>query len=195
MSLGPCKGTTCPVIPTLFHNASGPSSVLPHPSPTSTTLANDVRTRTDIPNTSDAPSTSLEDLRGPSRSFEDLRGPSIPFDPLQSPSRSFEILRDASIPRRSPSRSFDPSSIPFGGLRAYIAPSLRPRTIPQYLGHRPLSRRFPLPGFRTLFGSSVMLVGAVSGIGCIGMQGEPHSSALTVTGPIFGLVTLGSLDK
>jgi hypothetical protein len=137
----------------------------------------------------------FDESRGPSRTFEDLRGPSRSFDPLRSPSRSFEILRDASIPRRSPSRPFDPSSIPFGGLRAYIAPSLRPRTIPQYLGHRPLSRRFPLPGFRTLFGSSVMLVGAVSGIGCIGMQGEPHSSALTVTAPIFGLVTFGSLDK
>src|ERR1700679_1952146 len=121
-----------------------------------------------------------------------------PFDESRGPSRTFAVLRSPSTPfnpPRDPSRSFDPSSIPFGGLRAYIAPSLRPRTIPQYLGHRPLSRRFPLPGFRTLFGSSVMLVGAVSGIGCIGMQGEPHSSALTVTAPIFGLVTFGSLDK
>src|SRR6202789_1123936 len=165
---GICKGTTCPVIPTLVDNASGPSSALPLPSLTSTTLANDVRTRTDIPNTSDDASTTLEDLQGPSR----------PFDPP-----------------RDPSRTFHPLSIPFGGLRAYIAPSLRPRTIPQYLRHRPLSGRFPIAGFRTLFGPSVMLVGAVSGIGCIGMQGEPHSSALTVTGPIFGLVTLGSLDK
>src|SRR5277367_1836665 len=110
--------------------------------------------------------------------FDESRGPSIPFDPL-----------------RSPSRSFDLSSIPFGGLRAYIAPSRRSRTIPQHLGHRPLSRRFPMAGFRTILGSSVMLGVGVSTIGCIGMQGEPHRSALTVTGPIFGLVTSGSLDK
>src|SRR6202789_875042 len=117
-------------------------------------------------------------LRRLSRTFEDLCGPSIPLDPP-----------------RSPLRSFDLSSIPFGGLRAYIAPSLRARTIPQYLGHRPLPRRFPMAGFRTILGSFVMLVGAVSSIGCIGMQGELHGSALTVTGPIFGLVTSGSLDK
>ena len=120
------------------------------------------------------------------RPFDDSRGPSGTFAVLRSPSIPLEILRDSSTPRRSPSRSFDPSSIPFGGLRAYIAPLLRPRTIPQYLGHRPLSRRFPIAGFRTLFGPSVMLVGAVSGIGCIGMQGELDSSALTVTGPIYG---------
>src|SRR5277367_5609137 len=116
-----------------------------------------------------------EYLRHP---FEDLCGPSIPFDPP-----------------RSPSRSFDLSSIPFGGLRAYIAPSLRPRTIPQDLGNHPLPRRFPIAGFRTILGSSVMLGVGVSTIGWIGMQGEPHRSALTVTGPIFGLVTYGSLDK
>src|ERR1700679_4324621 len=98
-------------------------------------------------------------------------------------------------PPRDPSRSFDLPSIPFGGLRAYIAPSLRPRTIPQYLGHRPLTCRFPLARFRTILGSLVMLGVAVSSIGCIGMQGEPHRSALTVTAPIFGLVTIGSLDK
>src|SRR6202789_4414318 len=120
--------------------------------------------------------TTFEDPRRPSRTFEEDRRS---FDPPRSPSRSFD-------PPRSPSRSFDPLSIPFGGPRAYIAPSLRPRTIPQYPGHRPLARRFPLAGFRTLFGCSVMLVGAVSGIGCIGMQGELDSSALTVTGPIFG---------
>src|SRR5277367_709500 len=120
--------------------------------------------------------------------FDDSRGPSRPFAVLRGPSIPLEIPRD-------PSRSFDPSLIPFGGLRAYIAPSLRPRTIPQYLGHRPLSRRFPMAGFRPILSSFVMLVRAVSSIGCIGMQGEPHSSALTVTGPIFGLVTLGSLDK
>src|ERR1700679_2742414 len=115
-----------------------------------------------------------------------------PFhDTLRTPHRRPQLL----FSPRPPSRSFAPSSIPFGGLRAYIARSLRPRTIPQCLGHRPLSRRFPIAGFRTLFGPSVMLVGAVSGIGCIGMQGELDSSALTVTAPIFGLVTSGSLVK
>src|ERR1700679_513447 len=127
----------------------------------------------------------LAHLRGPSRIPDDLREPSMRID---APSIDID-------PPRDPSRSFDLSSIPFGGLRAYIARSLRPRTIPQCLGHRPLSRRFPIAGFRTLFGPSVMLVGAVSGIGCIGMQGELDSSALTVTGPIFGLVTSGSLVK
>src|SRR5277367_2792539 len=68
----------------------------------------------------------FDESRGPSRTFEDLRGPLIPFDPP-----------------RSPSRSFDLSSIPFGGLCVYIAPSLRPRTIPQDLGNRPLRHRFP----------------------------------------------------
>src|SRR5277367_4422325 len=137
-------------------------------------------------------------LRRLSRTFAALRSPSIPFAVLRSPSIPFEILRSPSRsfdPPRSPSRSFDPSSIPFGGLCVYIAHSLRPRMIPQCLGHRPLSRRFPIAGFRTLFGPSVMLVGAVSGIGCIGMQGELDSSALTVTAPIFGLVTSGSLVK
>src|ERR1700679_3211825 len=84
----------------------------------------------------------LEYLRRP---FADLCAPSIPLDPP-----------------RDPSSSFDLSSIPFGGLRAYIAPSLRPRTIPQYLGHRPLSHRFPMAGFRTILGSLVMLGLAVS---------------------------------
>src|ERR1700679_3781475 len=86
----------------------------------------------------------FEDLRGSPTTFENLRGGST-FP--RSPSIPFAVLR-------SPSGSFDPSSIPFEGLRAYIARSLRPRTIPQCLGHRPLSRRFPIAGFRTLFGPS-----------------------------------------
>ena len=97
-----------------------------------------------------------------------------------------------------PSIDIDPPrgpSIPLGARRAYIEPSQRPRTIPQYLGNRPLPRRFSIAGFRTILGSSVMLGVGVSTIGWIEMQGEPHHSALTVTGPIFGLVTSGSLDK
>src|SRR5277367_5852523 len=132
-----------------------------------------------------SPYGSPEYLRRP---LDDLRGPLRTFDILRGPSRSFDLLRSPSIP-------VDPPSIPFEGPRAYIAPSLRPRTIPQYLGHRPLSRRFPMAGFRPILGSFVMLVGVVSSIGCIGMQGELHGSALTVTGPIFALVTSGSLDK
>src|ERR1700679_1131331 len=74
---GCCKGTTCPVIPTLSDNPSDPSSALPHSSLTSTTLANDVRTRTDAPRTLRAPSRTLKVLRRPSRTFADLRGRSM----------------------------------------------------------------------------------------------------------------------
>src|ERR1700679_3522454 len=122
----------------------------------------------------------FDDSRGPSRTFAVLRSPSILFAVLRSPSITFEDLRDPSIPRRSPSRSFDPSSIPFGDPRADIAPSLRPRTIPQYLGHRPLSRRFPIAGFRTLFGSSVMLVG---------VRGTPYEPPQTPRSPLRSFET------
>src|ERR1700679_463877 len=99
-----CKGTTCPVIPTLFDNPSDPPSALLPLSITSTTNANDVRARTDIPRIPRAPSRTCEDLRRPSRTFErpsrtfddDRR----PFDQHRSPSRPFEIVRSPVDPLR-----------------------------------------------------------------------------------------------
>src|ERR1700679_2678304 len=83
----------------------------------------------------------LAHLREPSKSSDDPRGPSMTID---VPSINID-------PPRGP-------SIPLGARRVYIEPSRRPRTIPQYLGNRPLPRRFPIAGSRTLFGSFVMLV-------------------------------------
>src|ERR1700679_2827334 len=88
-----CKGTTCPVIPTLLDDTSGPPSASPFPCPTSMTTANDVHTHRNTPNTSDASPKTFEARRGPSTS---PRSPSIPLDPLRDPSTS----------RRSPSEAF-----------------------------------------------------------------------------------------
>lgn len=84
--------------------------------------------------------------------------PSSTFDNPQSPSMTFDIPSIPFNPLQSPSRPFNPSSILLEGLHAYVEPSLRPRTIPQYLGHHPLYCQVSLAGFRSVFGSFVMLV-------------------------------------